>query len=77
MHGCKLIDTPIEPNHKLGESKKDVVVDHGRYQHLEGNLIYLSHTHIRLDIAFAVSLVSQFIYSPREVHLLLTELCNI
>ena len=32
-----------------------------------GKLIYLSHT--RSDIAFAVSVVSQFMHSPRESHL--------
>ena len=38
-----------------------------RYQKLVGKLIYLSHT--RPDIAFAVSIVSQFMHSPYEVHL--------
>ena len=32
-----------------------------------GKLIYLSHT--RLDIAYAVSLVSQFIHHPSEDHM--------
>ena len=32
-----------------------------------GRLIYLAHT--RLDIAFAVSLVSQFMHCPYEEHL--------
>lgn len=37
------------------------------YQRLVGKLIYLSHT--RPDIAYAVSVVSQFMHSPKEVHL--------
>ena len=37
------------------------------YQRLVGRLIYLSHT--RLDIAYAVSVISQFMHSPKEVHL--------
>ena len=32
-----------------------------------GRLIYLSHT--RLDIAYAVGVVSQFMYDPREEHM--------
>ena len=34
MLGCKAIDTPIEPNHKLGEILEDSVVDKGCYQRL-------------------------------------------
>ena len=40
-------------------------VDRERYQRLVGN--YLSHT--RPDIAFAVSVVSQYMHSPKESHL--------
>jgi len=43
------------------------VVDKGLYQRLVGKLIYLSHT--RPDIAFDVSVVSQFMHDPREMHL--------
>ena len=32
-----------------------------------GKLIYLSHT--RLDIAYAVSVVSQFMHNPKEIHI--------
>jgi len=67
MSGCKPCDTPIEANSKLGEVKNGVPVDKGRYQRLVGRLIYLSHT--RPDIAFAVSMVSQFMHSPYEEHL--------
>ncbi|CAJ2644587.1 unnamed protein product [Trifolium pratense] len=44
-----------------------VRVDTGRYQRLVGKLIYLSHT--RPDIAFSVSVVSQFMHSLFEEHL--------
>ncbi|XP_059630211.1 uncharacterized mitochondrial protein AtMg00810-like [Cornus florida] len=65
--GCKPVKTPNEPNHKLGEAVDDEPVDKGMYQRLVGRLIYLSHT--RLDIAYAVSAVSQFMHNPKEVHL--------
>ncbi|RVW73403.1 Retrovirus-related Pol polyprotein from transposon RE1 [Vitis vinifera] len=52
---------------KLGDSDKKVPVDTTRYQRLVGKLIYLSHT--QPDIAFAVSVVSQFMHSPYEKHL--------
>jgi len=43
------------------------LVDKGRYQRLVGRLIYLSHT--CPNIAYAVSVVSQFMHTPREPHM--------
>eukprot|EP00261_Vitis_vinifera_P039942 XP_019081185.1 PREDICTED: uncharacterized protein LOC109124071 [Vitis vinifera] len=65
--GCKPIFTPMDPNHKLGEAKEEPVVDKRMYQRLVGRLIYLAHT--RLDIAYSVSVISQFMHDPRELHL--------
>jgi len=65
MLGCKPSDTPIEVGKKIEDAGK--MVDKDRYQRLVGKLIYLSHT--RSDIAFAVSVVSQHMHSPREAHL--------
>ncbi|CAJ2655949.1 unnamed protein product [Trifolium pratense] len=64
---CKPACTPIDPNIKLGNAEEDVAVNKERYQRLVGKLIYLSHT--RPDVAFAVSLVSQFMHQPKEIHL--------
>ena len=41
---------------------KSTHVDTGRYQRLARKLIYLSHT--RPDIAFAISIVSQYMHAP-------------
>ena len=58
---------PIEPNHKLGEAKEDLVVDKELYQRLVGKLIDLSRTcH---DVAYLVSVISQFMHDPKEAHL--------
>ncbi|KAL6347204.1 hypothetical protein AAG906_012785 [Vitis piasezkii] len=62
---CKPADIPIVQNHKLGEYVDQVPADKQRYQRLVGKLIYLSHT--RPDIAYAVSVVSQFMHR-REIH---------
>jgi hypothetical protein len=66
MSGCRPNYTPMDPNAKLWE-KGDTPVDIGRYQRLVGKLIYLAHT--RPDIAFLVSVVSQFMHAPHEEHL--------
>ncbi|KAK2987530.1 hypothetical protein RJ640_030199 [Escallonia rubra] len=66
ISGCRPVETPNDPNKKLGDNKGDLV-NTSRYQKLVGKLIYLSHT--RPDIAFAVSLVGQFMHSPHEEHL--------
>jgi len=66
MLGCKPAESPIEINHRMQAGIGDSV-DMGRYQRLVGRLIYLSHT--RPDIAYAVSLVSQFMHDPRKPHM--------
>jgi hypothetical protein len=64
---CKPASTPIDPNLRLGKAEEDVVVDGEMYQCLVGRLIYLSHT--RPDIAYVVSVISQFMHNLKEVHL--------
>ncbi|KAH9792323.1 hypothetical protein KPL71_004074 [Citrus sinensis] len=59
MSGCRPNDTHVDPNQKLGE------VSDG--ERLVGKLIYLSHT--RLDIAFVIRVVSQYMHSPYVEHL--------
>ena len=65
MLGCKPNDTPIEAGRRSEDDGSPV--DKERYQRLIGRLIYLSHT--RPDIAYAVSLVSQYMHSPKKAHL--------
>ena len=65
--GCKPGDNFIDPYHKLGYATEEKSVDRESYQMLVGKLIYLSHT--RPDIAFAVSVISQFMHSPCKEHL--------
>ena len=64
---CKPVDTPIVQNHRLGEYSDQVPADKVRYQRLVGKFIYLSHT--RPDIAYAASVVRQFMHNPSEDHM--------
>ena len=57
----------MDPNHKLADIKDGTPIDTARYQKLASKLIYLVHTHP--DIAFSMSVVSQFMHSPYEEHL--------
>ena len=62
MVGCKPIDTPIEANYRLGKKQEnEEPVNRGIYWRIVGKLIYLSHT--RPDIAYVVSVVSQFMHA--------------
>ncbi|KAL6294169.1 hypothetical protein ACE6H2_002311 [Prunus campanulata] len=67
MLDCKPVDTPIVQNHHLGEYPNQAPTNKERYQRLVGRLIYLSHT--RPDIAYAVSVASQFMHCPSEDHM--------
>ncbi|XP_060177791.1 uncharacterized mitochondrial protein AtMg00810-like [Lycium barbarum] len=66
MTSCKPTESSMESNHKL-QSGVGKSVDKERYQRLVGRHIYLSHT--RPDIAYSVSLVSQFMHDPRDPHM--------
>lgn len=67
MLGCKPAETPMEANYKFSIVKDSPLVDKGHYQRLVENLIYLSHT--RPDIAFPISVVSQFMNDPTKEYL--------
>jgi Reverse transcriptase (RNA-dependent DNA polymerase) len=66
MLGCRPAVAPIDQKFKLSADAGEPV-DRKRYQRLVGRLIYLSHT--RLDISFAVSVVSRYMHDPREGHM--------
>ncbi|XP_016207104.1 uncharacterized protein LOC107647544 [Arachis ipaensis] len=58
--------TPLEPNIWF-TSMDDTVLDNPTfYQQLVGNLVYLTAT--RLDIAYSVHVLSQFLSTPRTIH---------
>ncbi|KAM2466681.1 hypothetical protein PS1_008581 [Malus domestica] len=64
MLACKPAETPIVQNHHLAIYPDQVPANREKYQRLVGRLIYLSLT--RPDIAYVVSVVSQFMHSPSE-----------
>ena len=65
--GCKPVSTLMDLNHKLGEVKEEPMVDKRIYWRLVGRFIYLAHS--GPDIAYLVSVISQFMHDPREPHL--------
>ncbi|RVW54499.1 Retrovirus-related Pol polyprotein from transposon RE1 [Vitis vinifera] len=67
MSGCQLVNTPIEEGLKLCVEPNQVSTDKGRYQRLVGRLMYLAHT--RPDLAYALSVVSQYMHNPGEEHM--------
>ena len=67
MLGRKLIDTPMEVNRKEGNLNEKTPINKGRYKHLVGKLIYLSHTHS--NITFAIGRVSQHVHWPAKDHM--------
>ncbi|KAK3003662.1 hypothetical protein RJ639_020169 [Escallonia herrerae] len=67
MLACQPVDTPVEEGLKLRIESNQVPVDKGRYQKLVGRLMYLAHT--RPDLAYALSIVSQYMHNPGEQHM--------
>ncbi|RVW67330.1 Retrovirus-related Pol polyprotein from transposon RE1 [Vitis vinifera] len=67
MSGCQPVNTPIEEGLKLCVKPNQVSTDKRRYQRLVGRLMYLAHT--RPDLAYALSVVSQYMHNPGEQHM--------
>ena len=67
MLGCKPADTPMDPTSKIQMEEEELMTDKGRYQRLVGKLIYFAHT--RLNIRFAVGMVSRYMNMPTKRHL--------
>ncbi|RVW28893.1 Retrovirus-related Pol polyprotein from transposon RE1 [Vitis vinifera] len=65
--GMSTVNTPIEEGLKLCVEPNQVSTDKGRYQRLVGRLMYLAHT--RPDLAYALSVVSQYMHNPGEQHM--------
>ena len=62
----KIVDTPIEYNCHLNSHDGESISDATLYRQLVGSLMYLTVT--RLDISYAVHVVSQFMATPRSPH---------
>ena len=62
----KIVDTPIEYNNRLNTHDGEPLPDATLYRQLVGNLVYLTVT--RLDISYAIHIISQFMAAPRSLH---------
>jgi hypothetical protein len=67
MESCKSTSTPMNLKEKFSKNDGTNKVDEGQYISLIGCLMYLTAT--RLNIAFAVSLLSCFMHCASELHL--------
>ncbi|KAF5779215.1 putative RNA-directed DNA polymerase [Helianthus annuus] len=68
--GCKPISTPIEKSYLVTskiDKNQQLLKSVTGFQKLIGKLIYLSLT--RPDISYTIQFLSQFMHSPKEVHL--------
>ena len=66
LTNTKIVSTPLEMNAHLTPLDGTPLSDATLYRQFVGSLVYL--TIIRLDIAHAVHLVSQFLVAPHSTH---------
>ena len=71
LHTSKPVRTPLPSRTTLSSSDGEVLADPTEYRSMVGALQYLTMT--RLDIAYAVHLVSQFMHAPRTSHFLVVK----
>jgi hypothetical protein len=73
MAECNAVATPFPPGIQLvalpldSQGQPIGVLDHDRYRTLVGSLLYAS-THIRIDIAFTVGVLSRYLNAPGLSH---------
>ncbi|GKE11473.1 RNA-directed DNA polymerase [Tanacetum coccineum] len=67
LTAAKLNEFPLPTHLKLSLTKGNPLKDHGSYRRLVGRLLYLTIT--RPDISYAVQHLSQFVSSPKDVHM--------
>jgi hypothetical protein len=67
MLECKSMNTPMEAKLKLLVDTSSDLIDATLYRQIIGLLMYLTDT--RLDICFAVNILSRFLVEPKHVHL--------
>ncbi|GKV36625.1 hypothetical protein SLEP1_g44733 [Rubroshorea leprosula] len=68
MKDCNPVSTPIDAGMKLVKNPEGKKVNSTLYKQIVGSLMYLTAT--RPDIMHAVSLISRYMESPKEMHLL-------
>lgn len=71
--GCKPAGSHIDQNHKLSVADGPLLADLEQYRRLIGRLIYLAAT--RLDLAYAIHTLSQYMNKPRQEHWLAALKC--
>ena len=71
MDECKVAFVPLQQNNKLQVNDGLKYADATLYRQLVGSLIYLTTT--RPDLAYVVSVLSQFMTQPYENHWLVVE----
>ena len=64
---CKLVSTPLDRNLKLDFNCSTEECEPTHYRQLVGSLTYL--TIIRPGLSYLVGLLSQFMQTPRNIHL--------
>ncbi|CAL9006507.1 unnamed protein product, partial [Prunus brigantina] len=66
LENAKSIATPMEVGVKIGKNDGSTMVNQTLFRSLVGGLLYLTTT--RPDLTYAVSFLSRFMESPKDVH---------